>query len=173
MVEQRLIWTGRPSQWINARNFLGAGSLFVVVLILQAAGFFDAIFVQFLPELSGFKRIIKTFAFMFPILWGVWSWVKVHMHTYEITDQVFREHTGVLNRVTHELELYRVIDTLTFKPFELNIMKLGNVIINTSDASDPVAYILAVPQPDEIRQLIRYHVEQQRERKGIVEVANR
>lgn len=173
MSEQRLIWRGSPSQWLNAKPFLGAGFLLIAVIILEAAGFFNTLFNEYLPALVGAKPLIKTALFLTPGIWIAWRWLVVHMHVYELTEEVFREHFGVLNRVTHELELYRVIDTLTYKPFELNIMKLGNVIINTSDASDPIAYILAIPQPDELRKMLRYYVEQQRTRKGIVEVANR
>jgi hypothetical protein len=172
-MQDKLVWSGRPSQWLNARPFFG-GTVFLIVMgVLQSAGFFDVLFTEYAPNLMHLKPVFKTALFLLPVLWMAWSWLTVHLHIYELTDEVFREHSGVLNRVTHELELYRVIDTLTYKPFELNIMRLGNVIMNTSDASDPVIYILAVPKPDEIRKLIRHHVEQQRARKGIVEVANR
>lgn len=173
MRDQRLVWAGRPSQWLNAKPFTGAIFFFIVVVILQASGFIDALFAQYLDSFAGVKPLFKTALFLFPILWMGWKWLLVYTHHYELTEEVFREHYGVLNRVTHELELYRVIDTLTYKPFELNVMGLGNVVLNTSDSSDPVAYILAVKQPDELRRLVRNYVEAQRTRKGIVEVANR
>lgn len=173
MIQQRLIWSGRPSQWINAKFYVKAFFFLVIFIVLEAAGFFNAVFSEYLPELMSFKPLIKTILITAPFIYGAWRWLLVHLHQYELTEEVFREHYGVFNRVTHELELYRVIDTLTYKPFDLNVMKLGNVVMNTSDASDPVAYILAVPYPDELRKIVRQYVELNRERKGIVEVANR
>lgn len=170
---QNLVWSGRPSQWMNMRAFFGGTVFLLAIGMLQAAGLIDVLFNEFAPELVKLKPIVKTALILMPILWIAKAWLSVHMHTYELTSEVLREHYGILNRVTHELELYRVIDTVTYKPFELNVMRLGNVILHTSDASDPIVYILAIPKPDEVRQLIRNHVEQQRTRKGIVEVANR
>lgn len=173
MRDERLVWAGRPSQWLNAKPFTGAICFFLVALVLQGSGFINTLFQEYLTDFAGLKPLFKTVLFLFPLVWIGWKWLLVYTHNYELTDEVFREHYGVFNRVTHELELYRVIDTLTYKPFELNMMGLGNVVLNTSDASDPVAYILAVRQPDELRRVVRNYVEAQRTRKGIVEVANR
>lgn len=172
MVSQKLVWQGRPSQWVNMRPYTLIFMFLLIVGGLEVAGLFDAIFKQWLPMFMGFKALFKTALFIIPIIYGLWCWVQTYMHHYELTEEVFREHYGVLNRVVQELELYRVNDTMTYRPFELSVLGLGNVVLHTSDASDPTVYISGVKDPDNVRQMVRHYVEQQRTRKGIVEVAN-
>lgn len=173
MIEQRTVWVGHPSQWINIKPYTYLVGMLLLFAIFEMAGLFNLLFTQTLPFLSSFKAFLKTIIFLVPVLRMVWLWLDVKFHIYELTEEVFREHYGILNRETHELELYRINDTMTFKPFELNILGMGNVILHTSDASDPVVQISAIKDPDHIRQMVRHYVEVQRQRKGVVEVANR
>lgn len=166
------IWTARPSQWVNLKSFTLAIGLLVAFCVLNASGAIDSIFHPF-PFLVGFKGLLKTVLFLLPVVFALCRWLEVRFHIYELTEEVFREHYGILNRVSKELELYRVNDTMIVKPFDLNILGLGNVILHTSDASDPYVIIRAIENSDTIRATIRHHVEQQRNRKGIVEIGNR
>ena len=154
-------------------RYIGILLLLGVVGILSAADFFNVLFTEYLTSLASAAPLIKTAIFIVPILYGAWLYAEVKVHIYELTEEVFREHYGILNRATQELELYRVNDTMTYKPFELNLVRLGNVILHTSDNSDPQVIISAIKEPDKVRQMIRYYVELQRTRKGIVEVGNR
>ena len=172
MQTENILWQGSPSQWVNAKQFSIATVFFIILLVLEAAGFFDSLFNKTLAFMGGYSSLLKTAIFLIPILMAVWSWLQVKFRSYVLTTEVLRECYGVFDRVTEETELYRINDTATFKPFELNIVGLGNVIVYTSDASSTMVVIAAIRQPDELRQLIRQYVEIQRERKGIVEIAN-
>lgn len=169
---QKIVWRGSPSQWVNMKPFTIAILIFIVVIGVNAAGLIDAVFQQYLPGAQGLKPLVKTILFLAPVLACLWPWLQVKFHHYELTEEVFREHYGVLNRTVQEMELYRVNDTMTYRPFELNVVGLGNVVIHTSDSSDPTVVIAAVKDPDNVRQMLRHYVEIQRQRKGIVEVAN-
>lgn len=173
MIEQTVIWRGQPSQWINLNRYIGIFFILAITGALSAAGLFNVIFVEYLPFLQPHAAMIKTSIFLLPVFWACWTFAQTKVHYYELTEEVFREHYGILNRATQELELYRVNDTMTLKPFDLNVLGLGNVILHTSDASDPEVFISAIRDPDKVRQIVRHYVEIQRTRKGIVEVSNR
>jgi uncharacterized membrane protein YdbT with pleckstrin-like domain len=116
--------------------------------------------------------LVFRIAMILPLLVMVVKALQIHFHTYELTSEVFRERVGLLNRQIHELELYRVRDTTTLKPFHLNICGLGHIRIDTSDFSTPIVGVLAVKQPDKVRQLLREQVENMRMQRGILEVSN-
>jgi len=167
----RLAWRSHPSQWINAKSYSFAAISLVALWFLNHHGVLDQLF--HFPFLYPHKAILKALLFMLPIGYAIWCWLSVHFHIYELTEEVLREHYGVLNRVSQELELYRVNDSMIYKPFELNVMGLGNVILHTTDSSTPIVVIQAIAEPDRLRELIRHFVEQQRQRRGVVEIGNR
>ncbi len=172
MASNQVIWTGRPSQWINATAFTKAVIFLIILTALDANGVFDDVFHK-IPVLHAHKALLKTMLFTAPMGAIMWRWLQVKFHVYELTEEVFRENYGVLNRISQELELYRVNDTMVIRPFELNVMGMGNVRMHTTDASDPVVIIQAIKNPESVREMIRRYVEIQRSRKGVVEIGNR
>lgn len=167
-----IVWSGKPSQWINLNVFAGAFIILIGLSILENKGIFDDLFSK-PPILVSYKTFFKLVLFLSPLFFIIWRWLQVSFHSYELTEETFRENYGVFNRVSQELELYRVNDTLILKPFALNIMGLGKVILHTTDASDPVVTINAIKNSDKVREIIRNYVEKQRARKGILEFGNR
>ncbi len=163
-----VIWHGSPSQWVNANAF-GFWAIFIVLNIVmqqQIAGW-----LMRMPGVGEKATLVQQIITVFPVLIMAWKWLVVHFHQYEMTEQVLRERYGIFNRQIHELELYRVRDTTTYRPFQLNIVGCGNVIMNTNDDSTPVAMISAIKNPDAVRTLLREKVEQARSNRGIVEIA--
>ncbi len=75
----------------------------------------------------------------------------------------------MLNRKTDELELYRVRDYQLVEPFFLRLFSLGNVVLRTSDRSNPVVTIKAVENGEELREKLRQYVEECRTHKGVRE----
>ena len=78
--------------------------------------------------------------------------------------------TGILNRNTDVMELYRVKDMNLAKPFILRIFGLSNVTLITSDRSMPTLVLRAIPNGTEVLNTIRDHVESLRDKKRVREV---
>jgi uncharacterized membrane protein YdbT with pleckstrin-like domain len=135
--EERIVWSGRPSQVLNLPAFLLCGLLCWLVI---------------------------------PIFIGLWKWLVLRFTEYEITSERLRINTGVLSRSSDELELYRVKDTRFEQPFWLRIFGLGNVVLSTSDRTDPVITLTAIPGGREVREKLRNQVERLRVRKGVREI---
>ena len=55
-------------------------------------------------------------------------------------------------------------------PFVLRLFSLGNITLRTSDKSTPIVRLKAVPKAENLREVIRQHVEDMREKKQVREV---
>lgn len=110
------------------------------------------------------------FFLVIPLFVALWRWLEVKYTKYELTTQRLRTRYGVLNRKTDELELYRVRDYQLVEPFFLRLFSLGNVVLRTSDRSNPVVTIKAVKNGEELREKLRQYVEECRTHKGVREL---
>ncbi len=132
------VWQGRTSQWVNFPAFLLWGLLALTVVLL-------------------------------PISAGVilWRYLVVRNEEYELTSERLKMHSGVLNKTTTEIELYRVTDTQFEQPFWLRLVGLAHVVVISSDKLSPQTQIRAVPEARELREQLRALVETRRNVKGV------
>jgi membrane protein YdbS with pleckstrin-like domain len=135
---EETVWTGSPSQWLNAGKFL-----------LCALG-----------TLTGFLAV-------FAIPYAIWRWLVVKNMRYELSTQRLKCHSGVLNKKTEELELYRVKDSRFDEPFLMRMVGLGNVTVVSSDSTTPTTSLLALREGGPLREKIRALVEERREQKRV------
>lgn len=151
--EESLLWKGTPSQWTNFGTYL-----FCLIL---AAGVIAAYVIVTPPQ----PLILAGLAV--PVLWILAKWVGTRSHVYEITSERVRVSTGILSRLTTELELYRVRDYSVAEPFWLRLVGRGNLILQTADRTNPQIVIRAVPQVNTLKDLIRAHTERMRKLRGV------
>jgi uncharacterized membrane protein YdbT with pleckstrin-like domain len=97
-------------------------------------------------------------------------YLRTALHCYELTGQRLRERTGILNRQTEELELYRVKDMAIEQPLAQRLFGRGRIVLQTSDRSTPLVVLNGIAAPREVAQLLREHVEQCRATKGVREI---
>ena len=77
---------------------------------------------------------IKTYIlFFWTIILPLIVYLRTRFTIYELTEERFREKTGILSQKIEELELYRVRDYTVEKPFIMRLFGLGNLILITSD----------------------------------------
>lgn len=152
MNDETILWKGTSSQ---VTNFWIFGACLLVAAGAVVGGLF------FPP----------AFALLaLPVGFALWEMVVVKMRVYELTSQRLRLYTGVLNRRIDEIELYRVKDTVVEQPFWMRLFGLGTLVLQTSDRSHPSVKIPAIGDVLEVRELVRTHVEQLRDRKRVREV---
>jgi uncharacterized membrane protein YdbT with pleckstrin-like domain len=123
-----------------------------------------------LTNLKAFAACTALCVLVVPIFVGLWKWLEVRCTKYELTTERLRVCTGVLSRTLDELELYRVKDTRFEQPFWFRLFGLGNLIVQTSDRSDPVVTLKAISDGLEVREQVRSYVEELRERKRVREI---
>jgi hypothetical protein len=102
-----LLWEGSQGQISNYLSYFMAlivcGLLFPVVAFIGSA----------LPAAT---QPYIVFGPLMPLAWLVWRSVVTRMHHYQLTGQRLLESSGVLNRETDEVELYRVKDIVVKRP---------------------------------------------------------
>src|SRR5205823_5678352 len=81
-----------------------------------------------------------------PIVIGVWKWLEVGAHKFQLTSERLLSTNGVINVVTDSLELYRVKDIRMAQPFFLRLFGLENIELTTSDVSSHLVSVDHVPK---------------------------
>lgn len=105
-----------------------------------------------------------------PIPWAIWKWLEVRALQVTLTNQRLKIRSGVLNKQTEEIELYRVKDWTVEEPFLQRMVGKGRVRMETSDRTAPNVDLPWLPEPRKFTDLLRNAVEIVRDRKRVREV---
>ena len=136
--EEVQVWSGSPSQVTNLSAFI-LSTLLSLTVVLALIG----------------------------IPYAIWRWLVVHNTKYELTSQRLKIHVGVLSKRIDEVELYRVVDSRFDQSLFLRLFGLGSVVLISSDSTNSVTTIEAVPNARELRETVRTLVEERREKKRV------
>ena len=105
-----------------------------------------------------------------PIPWALWRALVTKNTRYVLTDQRLKTTRGVLNRITDDLELYRVKDTHFQQTFWQRMVGIGDIVLSTSDATTPTVAIADIRDAEGVREQVRGLVEQRRDAKRVREL---
>ena len=148
MSQEQTIWKGNPSFVINL--IMDMLSIFVIFCII----FFN----------------VPIYFVALPILFMLWNFLSIKTTVYQLTTERLKVSHGILNKKINELELYRVKDYRVEQPLHIRLFGLGNIILDTSDKSNPVMVLRAISNSEELLNSIRKHVEERRSSKSIREL---
>ena len=152
MTEEQSLWKGSSSQWLN----LGP---FAVALIAAAGILVGSLF--FPPA---------AIALALPVFYLVWRYLVVRTQVFELTNERLRVTRGVINQKVDEIELYRVKDSQMVRSWWMRLTGLASIVMQTSDRTLPSLVIPAIHGGEQVRELLRKHVELQRDRKRVREM---
>jgi uncharacterized membrane protein YdbT with pleckstrin-like domain len=148
------IWTGSPSQWLNAGWYItcliGVGVLFTVA------------------ALTG-QPILGALAII-PAVGALVKFLTVRSTRIDVTTERITTTVGIFSRRKWDMELYRVKDTMLHEPFLLRLVRRANIQIISSDRSSPSVTLPALPNAEWLRQQIRSNVERLRLKRGVREL---
>ena len=148
------IWTGSPSQWLNAGWFIacvvGVGVLFAVAALMGQ------------PAVAAFAVI--------PAIAALVKFLTVRSTRIDVTTERITTTIGIFSRRKWDMELYRVKDTMLHEPFLLRLVRRANIQIISSDRSSPSITLPALPNAEWLRQQIRSNVERLRLKRGVREM---
>lgn len=155
MNDEKSVYVGSPSLLTRF------GSLFLCFLII-AACVTGAVLLQEPAGrwvLGGIAGVCLVFVL------GVIVVVKATQ--YEVTTQRIRIRKGILTKRLDELELYRANDTSLIEPLSLRMFGLGTIEVRTADPSTPTVFLEALHGARDLREKLRTHIEECRQRKGV------
>jgi len=102
-----------------------------------------------------------------PVLWAGYRYLVTARHRYEVTDQRFLEHSGILVHRLDTLELYRIVDIEVGGTPIQSLFGCGQVLLHTRDKTTPHVTINAIASPIKVADLIRDLSERCRVAKGV------
>jgi uncharacterized membrane protein YdbT with pleckstrin-like domain len=148
------VWTGSPSQWLNAGwfAFCGLGAVGLLVLGLAVG------------------QPIVALGALVPVAYAVAKVLKVRTTRIEVTTERITTTVGIFSRHKWDIELYRVKDTTLHQPFLLRLVGRANIRIISSDRSQPNITLPALPNAEWLRQQVRTNVERLRLKRGVREM---
>lgn len=138
MVNEKIIWQGNSSLISNFGSFMIG-----IILTLTVVG-----------AIVGIPYII-------------WTYLVIKNKKYELTQERLILRSGVLNKKIEELELFRVRDYSIEKPFIYNIFGLGNIILTSSDKTNPYIKLEALKDIENLKNKIRNAVQITRKNNGV------
>jgi hypothetical protein len=86
---------------------------------------------------------------------------------YEVTSQRIKVTRGMLGKKADETELIRIKDVRVDQGITDRGFGIGDITITTSEANQPELVLRKVARPDEVKEIIRRAVRQEKERRGV------
>ncbi|MHB1005099.1 MAG: PH domain-containing protein [Chloroflexota bacterium] len=160
--EERVVWQGSPSQWLNFGAYLLAG---IGALILLGAIAWAGTSPSALGGNAGAVQLILAAFLLVPVGYALRQFLVLKTTIYTVTTERIRIARGIFSKRTDDLELYRVDDMVVLQPFLLRLVGRGDVIAISSDRTTPQSVVRAVYHPVELRDQMRPHIEACRLRK--------
>lgn len=151
MTQENSFWKDSPSQWLNLGPF--AVALLAAAGIAIGGGFFPPVLI----------------ALVVPAGYMLWRYLVVRTQVFELTSERLRVTRGVINQKIDEIELYRVKDSQMIRPWWMRLTGLASIALQTSDRTLPHLVIPAIHGGENVRELLRKHVELERDRKRVRE----
>jgi len=150
---EQVVWEGSSSQVLNFGTYLFCLA-FLAILVFVGMNYH--------PVGYALTPIVAIYM--------LWQYLLISQQSYKLTNERIILHRGVLNKITDELELYRVKDHRLERPLFLRIFGLGNIILITSDQLNKEVMLIALKDSEKLRESIRRLVEERRKVRNVREL---
>ncbi|HVF58337.1 MAG TPA: PH domain-containing protein [Thermoanaerobaculia bacterium] len=167
--EERVVWQGTPSPLVNLPLylllFLGAvlATAGLVWLRGRAGG-------EPAPDVGPVVTWLIAAAWAICLIVALAAYVKLRATKYTVTSERLRLTTGLFSTETDDIELRRVRDLSVRCPFFLRLLGLGDVVVVSTDRTNPTVTLHAVPRPHDLQGTLRTLVEAMIARYGVGEI---
>lgn len=105
-----------------------------------------------------------------PLPWALWQWLVVKNRVYQLTSERLLITSGVINKMTETLELYRIRDLQVAQPLLQRMFGLHAIHLITTDSSTPELILDFIPTSAGLPDKLREHIEKCRMQKRVREV---
>ncbi|MFH0940017.1 MAG: PH domain-containing protein [Planctomycetota bacterium] len=157
------IFAGSVSLWLGVRTFLFAGLLLILSLAFAIYGALNQ------RDNLGYAALIVGGALFLATALMV-SYIIISLKTmrYTITHRLIEREQGVIFKRVDSLDLGRVKDVKLMQSLFDRLVNIGAIIIYTSDKTDPILRIEAIPNPRPVYEQLRDAVIEIGRNRGIV-----
>jgi uncharacterized membrane protein YdbT with pleckstrin-like domain len=103
------------------------------------------------------------------IIFACYRFIYIRKITYLLSAEMLKISRGIFFKRTDTVELYRVKDYILTQPFILQIFRLMDLTLKTTDPENSIIWLRGIPLSDLI-DVIRNHVQEARQQNKIVEI---
>jgi uncharacterized membrane protein YdbT with pleckstrin-like domain len=165
---EEVLWEGTPSLKALAAS-IGATALLAIALPLAAYLAWAPLLHQvsrasvdaarLVAEHQGTAHTVIVVAVMAAILARAarlaWQVLVLRSHRYGVSNQRIMVESGVFSKTLAEVDV-RTIDDITFhQTFVERLLGIGQIAVLSSEPSNPRVRLVGVPDPRQVRELIR------------------
>ena len=100
---------------------------------------------------------------------AIYRYIFIRRVIYLVTSEYIRVSKGIFFKQIDTVELFRVKDYIITEPFLLQLFKLMDLHLKTTDPENPIIWLRGIPQSD-IIDIIRARVLESRQHNQIVEL---
>ncbi|MBT9096451.1 PH domain-containing protein [Methylovulum psychrotolerans] len=137
-MSDKSIWKSGVSQTVNFVPYIFC-ALFIGLLSLGIANTSTDDYTE-----NPIPTVLKALLLL-QLAITAWTYSAVRGRHYELTEERFKERSGVFNIRYDELELYRVKDITFMQPFFLRLFGRATIMLHTQDTTTPVVLIRGIP----------------------------
>ncbi|HHN78068.1 MAG TPA: PH domain-containing protein [Phycisphaerales bacterium] len=149
------LWSGGPSQWVNAHWY--ALCVVLIPILLIVASFYFGVWWLFLLS-------------VIPLAFAGYRYLKTATTRYTLTTERLKWRWGILARHTEEVELYRVRDLGYTQPLHQRVLGLGTIEVTSTDERTPHIVLGAIRDADRVREYFRESTERMRQLRGVRDI---
>lgn len=146
-------WTGRPSAWW----IVLAWPVWLLVAFLMAyaakKGFESAKMAEAAMWAGRACWIILSAG----LVWRVVEWMS---RRYEVTDEMIRVRAGVFVKVGADIPTWNIQHATLYRGLFEQLLGLGSIGIATAGSDGPVAYLVMVPKPNALLEIVQRAAEE-------------
>jgi len=147
------VWVGRPTIGSLAGRFTFAG-VCLLAIIGGLAYIWERQEIQ--EKWQGFLWDVALVLLVILGLWLLVSVIKTKLTVrYRLTTERLIIERGFLSRRTEELDLLRVEEATVHQGLFDRLANVGNIVIASTEPTDPLHIIVGVEQPVELKEKIR------------------
>ncbi|HTD98512.1 MAG TPA: PH domain-containing protein [Mucilaginibacter sp.] len=106
---------------------------------------------------------------LFSLAFGIYRYIFIRRVIYLVTTEYIRITKGIFFKQVDTVEMFRVKDYVITEPFLLQIFKLMDLHLKTTDPENPILWLRGIPQSD-IVDIIRERVLDSRQHNRIFEI---
>jgi len=142
------------------RGFIGTMAAGVVFLLATIA-------VLLWAAQMDFSKLFSLVPLALALYMGWRVFVSTRSISYRLTSQRLFIQIGLIGRKQEEIELFRITDVAVEQTPMERILKIGSIIVNSTDESLPLARLDNLPEPEKYKDLLRDAYRQARTREGM------
>lgn len=157
------IYEGPVSMWMGFKTFF-------ISAVLDLAGLGLAIYgvLHSGSSLSSPLVICGIALLVASCLMLTWVVLRVRTHRYKITRKLIEREQGLLTKRIDALDLARVKDVELKQSLMERMLNIGTIEVFSSDKTDPVMFIEAIPNPRPVYEKLRDAVITISQKRGVI-----